>query len=297
MKIFHAYHKVDQGQFGGKIFFTSKSVEVGDTIFVVLGKKRNHFGPTDYSLDGKFKVLSVDPNTSAETHSKKEWKLTLEKMSRLANPIVFSSRDGFDEKSYRDYFISTGGFKEIKPAMIALVELFDQLLEDAGSSIVEVSGDIEALYLDKTLGETTRKQLIEARIGQGLFRKNVIGVWGLGEQCVVTGISVRDVLVASHIKPWKAATTEERLAGWNGLLLAAHLDRLFDRYLISFDGTGKIVISRRLTTRHLDELKTTGLNGNMELNFSQIRMVSKAETEKMLREHHAELMRLDLNAG
>jgi hypothetical protein len=294
MKIFHAYHKEDQGLFGGKSFNTSKAIEVGDTLFVVLGMKRNTNGPTDYFLDGKFDVLSVDANPP---ESRWKWKLHLEPLVRSEEPINFSGGSGFDEKSYRDYFISTGGFKEIKPEKNALVELFDQLLEDAGSSIVEVSGDIEALYLDKTLGETTRKQLVEARIGQGLFRKNVIGVWGRGEQCVVTGVSVRDVLVASHIKPWKVATTEERLAGWNGLLLAAHLDRLFDRYLISFDGSGKIVISQRLTTQHRDELKTTGLNGNMKLDFSQIGMVSKAKIEKMLREHHAELMRLDPNAG
>jgi len=171
-------------------------------------------------------------------------------------------------------------------------------LEAAGSSGANVSGDFEVLYSDKTLDETTRKQLIDARVGQGRFRRNVIAVWGNGEQCAVTRISVRDVLVASHIRPWKSCSThEERLAGTNGVLLAAHLDKLFDRFLISFDETGKIAISRRLTTRHRDELKTTGLNGNMELDFSQIRMVSKAEIEKMLREHHAELMRLDLNAG
>jgi hypothetical protein len=45
------------------------------------------------------------------------------------------------------------------------------------------------------------------------------------------------------MKPWKASNDDERLDPENGLLLAAHVDALFDRGLISFASNGKIMIS------------------------------------------------------
>jgi predicted restriction endonuclease len=63
----------------------------------------------------------------------------------------------------------------------------------------------------------------------------------------VSGCSVREVLRASHIKPWKPSTDRERLDGHNGLLLTADLDALFDRGLISFDDDGEMLVSARLT--------------------------------------------------
>jgi len=41
--------------------------------------------------------------------------------------------------------------------------------------------------------------------------------------------------LASHIKPWSACTNEERLDTRNGLLLSALMDKLFDRYFITFE--------------------------------------------------------------
>lgn len=53
-------------------------------------------------------------------------------------------------------------------------------------------------------------------------------------------------LRASHIKPWRDSTNHERLDGNNGLLLAPHVDHLFDRGLITFHVDGRILISPQL---------------------------------------------------
>jgi hypothetical protein len=53
--------------------------------------------------------------------------------------------------------------------------------------------------------------------------------------CVLTGIRHESLLLASHIKAWKDCTNEERLDSRNGLLLSALMDKLFDRYFITFD--------------------------------------------------------------
>jgi hypothetical protein len=95
------------------------------------------------------------------------------------------------------------------------------------------------------LTETERKYLLNARVGQGQFRKDLFQLFG--GVCPVTGISNCELLVASHIKPWKACSNSERLDTKNGLLLSAMMDRLFDKGLISFSESGTILVSPRLS--------------------------------------------------
>ncbi|MTH94581.1 HNH endonuclease signature motif containing protein, partial [Roseibium sp. RKSG952] len=49
-------------------------------------------------------------------------------------------------------------------------------------------------------------------------------------------------LVASHIKGWRHSNNMERLDPNNGLLLAPHIDKLFDKGQISFSDEGNILI-------------------------------------------------------
>lgn len=97
----------------------------------------------------------------------------------------------------------------------------------------------------RDISSTTRQRLIDARLGQGQFRRDLDQRWG--GACAVSGCTVRAVLKASHIKPWAASTDNERLDPANGLLLTANLDALFDRGLVSFDGSGEMLVSRQLS--------------------------------------------------
>lgn len=93
------------------------------------------------------------------------------------------------------------------------------------------------------IGETQKQQLVLARRGQGVFKVNV----RLNEtRCRVTGVTDSRYLVASHIKPWRDCTDQEKLDGCNGLLLSPHIDWLFDRGLISFADSGEILRSPHL---------------------------------------------------
>lgn len=104
-----------------------------------------------------------------------------------------------------------------------------------------VEEDIDDIVSDETIDTTEKSQLIKARIGQGKFRKALLKFWD--ESCCVTGISNTDMLVASHIKPWSKSSNVERLDHFNGLLLTPNLDRAFDKGYITFNSTGKIIIS------------------------------------------------------
>lgn len=93
---------------------------------------------------------------------------------------------------------------------------------------------------DIAIPETTREALIQARVGQGRFKKNVRET----EQCCrVTLVKNAAFLIASHIKPWRACTNEERLDGANGLLLTPTVDYLFDKGYISFADDGSLLIA------------------------------------------------------
>lgn len=119
----------------------------------------------------------------------------------------------------------------------------------------EVAEDITAIFEDQSLKPTTRKALIDARIGQGNFRRDVMALWN--SVCAVTGCPTEAALRASHIKPWRDSGADERLDPENGLLLSANLDALFDRALVSFDDEGKLLISLRLNQ---NDRKTLPLN-------------------------------------
>lgn len=93
------------------------------------------------------------------------------------------------------------------------------------------------------IGETQKRQLVLARRGQGIFKANV----RLNESgCRVTGVKDPRLLIASHIKPWARCSDREKLDGCNGLLLSPHVDRMFDRGLITFADDGALIVSPEL---------------------------------------------------
>jgi len=66
------------------------------------------------------------------------------------------------------------------------------------------------------------------------------------------------VASASHAKPLAECVSDaERLDVFNGFLLSANLDTLFDRFLISFDEQGVLVIAPALAGQDLLPLGIT----------------------------------------
>ena len=74
----------------------------------------------------------------------------------------------------------------------------------------------------------------------GLFKERVSAV---ESRCGITGVDNPVHLVASHCRPWRASTNEERLNGENGLLLTPSIDHLFDRGFIGFVDNRHLIIS------------------------------------------------------
>lgn len=102
----------------------------------------------------------------------------------------------------------------------------------------EEPNDIPTSYA----GET-RSALIEARIGQSFFRRSVLSAYEF--KCCITGIAIPELLVASHIVPWRADPSN-RLNPKNGLCLSAIHDRAFDLGLIAISDDRRLLLSNRL---------------------------------------------------
>ena len=119
------------------------------------------------------------------------------------------------------------------------------IMED--DSEYEINLEIEAKKIE---GDLEKIQMTKSRRGQGIFKANVRLI---ENHCRITGVSNIRHLRASHIKPWAVSDNDEKLDGYNGLLLSPHVDHLFDRGFISFQDSGEILVSRELNPTVLDQ--------------------------------------------
>ncbi len=156
----------------------------------------------------------------------------------------------------------------------AALNHYHQFLADL--SQVDVNADVRGVMSDKKLTETEKTILVNTRMGQGQFRSKLVDMWG---GCAVTGYRNTQLLVASHIKPWRNSNNEERLDKFNGLLLVANLDKAFDLGFVSFDDGGKVMISKYLETPDV-----LGLREGMSFSI-------KRENKPYLGYHRGELFK------
>lgn len=113
------------------------------------------------------------------------------------------------------------------------------------SEVIDL-GDIDVIPAGKY-----RDQMMKTRVGQYFFRMTVLNSYE--NRCCVTGLKQPELLVASHIKPWKVSDERtERTNPANGLCLNALHDKAFDRGLITLDKRYKIIVSRKLKDTEMD---------------------------------------------
>lgn len=211
-------------------------VRKGDIVFSYARKKIQAVGvaiedaadasaPTGYSSwnDQGWRVAIKWERLECPFSPKNHWDEIARLFPSLHSPM---REDGGGNLTYLAALSDTLGLK--------LLEIAGLENEDA---IALVDRDIiEQSGLDRTEVE----RLYQARVGQGLYRRNVIEV---EPRCRVTGVSKLDLLIASHIKPWRQSSNRERLDGNNGLMLSPHIDKLFDAGWISFSDSGDVLVA------------------------------------------------------
>jgi hypothetical protein len=136
-------------------------------------------------------------------------------------------------------------FQENRAELVPLSqERFDALFVETEAETTEV---IPGTGIRRTKrppnGETEITRPTKQRRGQDYFREIVLNNYD--NRCAVTGLAIRELLIASHILPWSGHETE-RLNVRNGIALNPLHDAAFDQGLIAFDDTLRMILSIRL---------------------------------------------------
>lgn len=137
--------------------------------------------------------------------------------------------------------------------------------------------ELRRVQTDATVSETERQAIVLARRGQGMFKRRVMA---LEHACRVTHVDREEHLRASHCKPWRDATNDERLDGENGLLLTPTVDHLFDRGFISFADNGQLVVS---PVAHFESLNRMGIDPSTPPNVGTF-----SEGQRLYLRYHRE---------
>lgn len=119
--------------------------------------------------------------------------------------------------------------------------------EDLLLSIQEETELDQSIFIPHTLTNdilsTEKLQVMKMRRGQNIFRNAVLLAYK--NQCAITGNPIPELLIASHILPWKDYP-KERLNPANGICLSRNYDVAFDRGLITFDDNYRLCLSQRI---------------------------------------------------
>lgn len=158
-----------------------------------------------------------------------------------------------------------------------LVAWYAEIKNLQAASALSLKSDIDELEECLTSQTDPEKRtgietLIKARLAQGKFRKDVLKLY---PSCPLTGLDIEPLLIASHIKPWSVCNNNERLDPFNGLMLAPHIDALFDKGLITFDTDGTIKIHPTIDP---ENQKRLGISPDMQLKI-------KPESEEYFEYH------------
>ena len=143
----------------------------------------------------------------------------------------------------KEFLADSSGFK--KNAEILLKQRSGELPEDSPLLPTATAHTPDFSNLDKLPPGKTGRRLVEEkfRINQDKFRKQVLSAYC--NRCCITGINLPELLVASHILPWRDYP-EYRTDPRNGLCLNSLHDRAFDRGLISVSSELIVAVSPKL---------------------------------------------------
>lgn len=136
----------------------------------------------------------------------------------------------------------------------------NSLRREARLSIDPIIEEINGLNL---LGES-KEAVVKIRVNQGVFRDRLLQRFNCC--CCLCGLSNRNLLIASHIKPWSVCEPEEKLDLDNGFLMCPNHDRLFDQGWITFDDDGKIIIADGLSENDRITLK---IKNDMNISLTE----------------------------
>jgi putative restriction endonuclease len=138
----------------------------------------------------------------------------------------------------------------------------------------------EDLAWEAPKGSTETQRLVKVRRIQGFFRAAVLTSYEF--RCALSDIAIPELLNASHIIPW-SVDIKRRADPRNGIALNALYDRAFDRGLITFDESLRLVISSRLQKGKVPKLQKELF---LELEGKRLRVPYRFSPDPLSLEYH-----------
>ena len=171
-------------------------------------------------------------------------------------------------------------------------ELWEAFKQDSESIALEVEATYESLSHQKIeikeierqvpKGSTETQRLVKVRRVQGFFRAAVLASYEF--RCALSDIAIPELLNASHIIPW-SIDTNRRADPRNGIALNALYDRAFDRGLITFDESLKLVLSSRLRKGKLPKFQNEFF---LDLEGKKLRVPARFSPDPLALTYHRE---------
>lgn len=120
----------------------------------------------------------------------------------------------------------------------------ERLLQQMTGHTVELAEEAKTFPQGRT-----RESVVRTRVNQGFFRTAVLAAYG--GRCCITGLSIPELLNASHIVPW-SVDVKNRTNPRNGLCLNPVHDRAFDCGLLTVTAELRVVISPKVSRKLSD---------------------------------------------
>jgi len=247
-------------------------------IFIFTGSGGKLYGYKDqwenssvFSYTGEGQIGDMQftrGNLALKDHLKSGKKVFLFKYIKQAYVEFVSEVDFIDY----DYFETFDRNSDLRIGIKFFFKRTEAKLYDIPSELLRINEPIE-VYKTLKPNITERGGLVMSRVGQGAYRKSILHRWEY--KCAVTDYSDTKILIASHIKPWKNANDVERLDVNNGILLSPDYDALFDKHLISFENSGKIILSRQIENSEYLKLGLTGKEKIKKLNQGNLEYLNE----------------------
>lgn len=181
-----------------------------------------YLNPMGRSIDDVKMISGVTGRSNKAVYAK------MDNLSSLDDEYLKTGKKGLYHRSKLDDIV----WNDFKKDPMAMNQKVAGYLSDRGYESGTLSID-NSLDEELCMEGIDRMAVVKVRNNQGAFRRIVLK--GARGKCCLTGMGERQLLVASHIKPWKESTGEERTDIHNALCLNRLHDALFDRFLMTVD--------------------------------------------------------------
>ncbi|MCY4299432.1 MAG: HNH endonuclease [Flavobacteriaceae bacterium] len=268
-------NKIGKGNGESKIYVGSRKDSNNVKFFGQCGFTLNCFllkrDLIGYLEETKMEYLNPTQKYQKVNSLKHNWELRWNKISQLPEIIKFQLTDQVQLEGPRIYLNTKKQDKNSKQSYNLIRELslpnisyisilklennsyYFRLFSEFGGETVHPNVLVEESKRvnHQIIEPETKKQIIDARDGQGVYRKKLL------KECVycpITKVSKEQMLIAGHIKPWVRSNHDEKIDVKNGFLFTPTYDRLFDQGFLSFTDDKKTILSPYLDMETYNKL-------------------------------------------